>query len=70
MPPSPPCPDPAKEYSKVSNHGPPIAGSSLELIRTRVLSTSYPKGYKPKRKTQSMTTFKMTDAELRGLHDT
>ena len=61
-------PDPAKELSDHFTHGPPIAGSSFELIKMRVLSTSYPKGYKPKRKSQFMTTFEMTDAELRGLH--
>ena len=61
-------PDPAKEYSKVGNLGPPIAGSPFELIKMRVLSTSYPKGYKPKRNTQLMTIFKMKDEELRALH--
>lgn len=61
-------PDPSKQYGTAAAFGPPIAGSTLELLEMRVLSTSYPKGYKPKRNTQLMTTFKMTDAQLAGLH--
>ena len=34
--------------------GPPVAGSSEELIRMRVTSTVYPKGYKPKADTTEM----------------
>ncbi len=34
--------------------GPPIAGSSRELIAARILSLSYPPGYKPKRTTHEM----------------
>ncbi len=34
--------------------GPPIAGSSRELIEARILSLSYPPGYKPKRTTHEM----------------
>ncbi len=34
--------------------GPAIAGSSNELIRLRVTSVTYPKGYKPKRDTKEM----------------
>ncbi len=35
--------------------GPPIAGSSEELIRLRVTKLAYPKGYKPQRDTKLMT---------------
>jgi mono/diheme cytochrome c family protein len=36
------------------SQGPPIAGSSRELIADRVLHLSYPPGYKPKRSTHAM----------------
>lgn len=34
--------------------GPDIAGSSLELIRSKVLENKYPAGYTPKRNTKQM----------------
>ena len=34
--------------------GPAIAGSSIELLRARVLEGTYPPGYKPKRDTRLM----------------
>lgn len=34
--------------------GPPIAGSSRELIEARILNLSYPPGYTPKRTTHEM----------------
>jgi mono/diheme cytochrome c family protein len=34
--------------------GPPIAGSSRELVEGRVLRLQYPPGYTPKRKTHAM----------------
>jgi mono/diheme cytochrome c family protein len=37
--------------------GPPIKGSSKELLEARVLSTSYPPGYRPKRPTKVMPQF-------------
>ncbi len=36
------------------SQGPPIAGSSRELVEARVLHLSYPPGYKPKRTTHAM----------------
>jgi mono/diheme cytochrome c family protein len=36
------------------SQGPPIAGSSRELVEARVLHLSYPPGYTPKRKTHAM----------------
>jgi mono/diheme cytochrome c family protein len=37
--------------------GPPIAGSSMELLEARVLTLKYPPGYKPKRTTSAMRAF-------------
>lgn len=34
--------------------GPPIAGSSIELLEARVLRLKYPPGYTPKRDTRAM----------------
>jgi mono/diheme cytochrome c family protein len=36
------------------SQGPPIAGSSRELVYLRVTSLKYPPGYKPKRTTHAM----------------
>lgn len=36
------------------SQGPPIAGSSRELVYDRVMSLKYPPGYKPKRTTHAM----------------
>ena len=36
------------------SQGPPIAGSSRELVKDRVLNLQYPPGYKPKRTTHAM----------------
>lgn len=36
------------------SQGPPIAGSSRELVEDRVLHLAYPPGYTPKRKTHAM----------------
>ncbi|HLH78535.1 MAG TPA: hypothetical protein VKV28_17170 [Candidatus Binataceae bacterium] len=37
--------------------GPPVAGSSRELIRDRLANLSYPPGYRPKRNTHQMRAF-------------
>ena len=42
--------DPAREGTV----GPAVAGSSLELVRARVLKAEYPPGYKPKRDSHLM----------------
>jgi mono/diheme cytochrome c family protein len=39
------------------SQGPPIAGSSRELVEARVLHLSYPPGYKPQRTTHAMRAF-------------
>ena len=43
--------------SKDGTNGPALAGSSEELLKTRVLTQSYPPGYKPKRPTQTMPVY-------------
>ena len=47
--------------------GPAIAGSSQELLVARVLSQSYPPGYKPKRITQTMPVYPQVKARLSDL---
>lgn len=44
------------------SQGPPIAGSSRDLVEARLLHLSYPPGYKPKRTTHAMRAF----PELKG----
>jgi mono/diheme cytochrome c family protein len=48
--------------------GPAIAGSSLELIESRVLRAEYPKGYKPKRETHAMIALPQFKNEVPALH--
>ena len=52
--------DPSKE----GPIGPAIQGSSKELLEARVLSTSYPEGYKPKRPTKVMPQFPFLKEEI------
>jgi mono/diheme cytochrome c family protein len=52
--------DPAKD----GPIGPAIKGSSKELLETRVLTTSYPPGYKPKRVTRVMPQFPFLKDEI------
>jgi mono/diheme cytochrome c family protein len=59
--------DPTKEREGVATPGPPLAGSSLTLLTMRVRSLSYPEGYTPKRNTQNMTTFDLSDEVLADL---
>jgi mono/diheme cytochrome c family protein len=44
--------------------GPAIQGSSKELLAARVLTTSYPQGYQPKRPTQVMPQFPFLKEEI------
>lgn len=49
--------------------GPANAGSSLELVRLKVLHNEYPAGYKPKRTTKSMMAIPtLKEPELEALH--
>ena len=40
--------------AKTGTLGPPVAGSSRELVDARVLRVAYPPGYQPKRPTTLM----------------
>lgn len=48
--------------------GPAVAGSSLELVTARVLTRSYPPGYKPKRDTEVMPDFPQLKDDIPALH--
>ena len=50
--------------SKDGSIGPAILGSSKELLESRVLSTSYPPNYKPKRPTKAMPQFPFLKDEI------
>lgn len=50
--------------SKDGPIGPANKGSSRELLEARVLTTSYPPGYKPKRPTQIMPQFPFLKDEI------
>ncbi|MBI4527970.1 MAG: cytochrome c [Deltaproteobacteria bacterium] len=45
--------DPSREGSV----GPAIKGSSRELVEARIMSSGYPPGYKPKRKSATMPAY-------------
>ena len=47
--------------------GPPIAGSSRELVEARVLYLAYPPGYKPKRPTHLMRAIPTLAPEIGNL---
>jgi mono/diheme cytochrome c family protein len=47
--------------------GPAVAGSSLELVRTRVLEGGYPPGYKPKRDTKVMAALPHLKGDIEAL---
>lgn len=55
--------DPSKE----GPIGPAIKGSSKELLESRVLTTSYPPGYEPKRPTKVMPQFPFLKDEIKNL---
>lgn len=48
--------------------GPDVWGSSLPLITARVISASYPPGYKPKRQTHTMVALPQFKDDLPALH--
>ena len=53
--------------SKDGPIGPALKGSPPELVRSRVLKTEYPPGYKPKRNTKVMPTFPFLESEIKYL---
>ena len=56
-------PDPTREGSL----GPPIAGSSLELLEARILRAEYPPGYTPKKDSKLMPQIPGARTELEAL---
>ncbi len=48
--------------------GPAVAGSSLELLRLRVLEAKYPEGYTPKRETGLMIALPHLKDDIEALH--
>ncbi len=48
--------------------GPAITGSSMELLRAKVLRNEYPAGYTPKRDTQAMVPLVHVEADLPAVH--
>jgi mono/diheme cytochrome c family protein len=54
----------ANDPSRDGPIGPALKGSSKELLESRVLTTSYPPGYKPKRPTTVMPQFPFLKDEI------
>ncbi|MFA6238483.1 MAG: cytochrome c [Bacteriovorax sp.] len=52
----------------VGSIGPDIAGSSLELVMSRVVHQSYPPGYAPKRKTALMPPLPFLEKDVPAIH--
>lgn len=52
----------------VGSVGPQISGSSLELVRARVLHQTYPPGYKPKRTSALMPPLPFLENDIPALH--
>ncbi len=48
--------------------GPALKGSSLELLKSRVLTSNYPPGYKPQRETQVMPALPHLAKDIPALH--
>lgn len=48
--------------------GPAIKGSSLELLKARVIHGTYPPGYTPKRETRIMQRLPLTEADVEAIH--
>ena len=57
-------PDPTKDGAV----GPAVAGSSLELLKARVLEGSYPPGYQPKRQSKAMSALPQLKDQIEALH--
>jgi len=57
----------ARDPNEPGPVGPPIAGSSLELLQAKVLHNEYPPGYTPKRDTRAMIPLAHLEPELPAL---
>jgi mono/diheme cytochrome c family protein len=55
--------------TKPGSIGPDLTGSSLELITLKTQKRQYPAGYKPKRKTRIMPQIKLSEKQLKSLHE-
>lgn len=53
---------------KPGSLGPDVHGSSLELLKLRVLEAKYPEAYQPKRTTKLMQPLKDAEKDLEALH--
>ncbi len=53
--------------SKDGGVGPAVAGASRELLESRVLTSKYPAGYKPKRETNLMPQFPHLKGDIEAL---
>ena len=49
-------------------NGPPLTGTTYELLEMKLLSGKYPKGYTPKRNTHVMPLYPLTADRLRALY--
>ena len=56
-----------QDPSKNGDIGPTLTGSSLDLLRARLLDGSYPPGYKPKRVTRVMPPFPYLKDDVEAL---
>jgi mono/diheme cytochrome c family protein len=54
----------ARNPNETGPVGPPIAGSSLELLEAKVLRNEYPPGYTPKRDSKAMVPLVHLEPEL------
>ena len=59
----------ATDPAQAGSVGPDLKGSSLELLRSRVLTSAYPSGYKPKRTTSVMPAFPYLEKDIPALHE-
>lgn len=48
--------------------GPAVKGSSLDLLKARVIHGTYPPGYTPKRATKIMVRLPLTEADVEAIH--
>ena len=48
--------------------GPALKGSSLDLLKARVIHGRYPPGYTPKRPTRIMQKLPLTEADVEAIH--
>ena len=55
--------------TKPGSIGPDIAGSSLELVRLKTQNRTYPANYKPKRKTRVMPIIKLSETQIKNIHE-